>query len=238
MILFFLPWPIMTKWQAIVFDLDDTLYSERDYVFSGFQAVAAWAEVNLGIPACQGIDEFRRLFEQGVRNHTFNHWLAAHNRNDEHLVQKLIEVYREHQPMLIPFPETPMLLASLRRSYRLGLVSDGYLAVQQRKWAALNLACYFDAVIFSDQWGREAWKPSVKPFEAVLQQLKADAPAAVYVADNPTKDFLGARQVGLFTIRVCWPGGEYTHLHPPEAKYAPDLTIASLTELDRVFANK
>jgi hypothetical protein len=41
----------VSGWRAIVFDLDDTLYPERDYVLRGFRAVAAWSDPNLGIPA-------------------------------------------------------------------------------------------------------------------------------------------------------------------------------------------
>lgn len=228
----------MNRWQAIVFDLDDTLYPERDYVFSGFRAVAAWAEAQLGIPAGQGVAELRYLFEQGVRGDTFNRWLAAHDLGPDSLVPQLVQVYREHEPRLVPFPEVPQLLASLHRRYGLGLLSDGYLPVQQRKLAALGLAHHFDAVVFSDEWGRAAWKPSIKPFQAVLQRLAVDAENSVYVADNPAKDFLGARQVGTFTIWVRWSGGEYTHLDPPSPQHAPHLTLTSLLELEQFVLEK
>lgn len=228
----------MSRWQAIVFDLDDTLYPERDYVFSGFRAVAGWAEAHLGIPAVQGLAELKRLFEAGVRGDTFNRWLAAHGLAPDSLVPQLVQVYREHEPTLVPFPEVPDLLNSLRQRYRLGLVSDGYLAVQQRKLAALDLAHHFDAIVFSDVWGPEAWKPNAKPFEAILQQLAADADKSVYVADNPTKDFLGARQAGMFTVRIRRPNGEYTHLGPPTAQHAPHWTIASLSKLEPVIVEQ
>jgi putative hydrolase of the HAD superfamily len=226
----------VSRWQAIIFDLDDTLYPERDYVLSGFRAVAAWAEEHLGIQSEQGWAELRLLFEQGVRGETFNRWLAAHDRKHDGLVQRLVQVYREHQPVLTPFPGVPKLLDSLRRRYRLGLVSDGYLAVQRRKLAALDLADRFDAVVFSDQWGREAWKPSTRPFNAVLDRLAIGAAASAYVADNPSKDFLGARQVGMFTVWMRRSDGVYAHLSPPTAQHAPDLIISSLEELEGTLA--
>jgi len=37
----------------------------------------------------------------------------------------------------------------------------------------------------------------------------------VHVADNPLKDFLGARQVGMFTVHLRRPDSEYGHLAPP-----------------------
>jgi putative hydrolase of the HAD superfamily len=226
----------VSGWRAIVFDLDDTLYPEQAYVFSGFRAVAAWAEAYLDIPAGKGFVELKHLFEQGTRGDTFNRWLAAHGVAADELVPHLVQVYREHQPVLVPFPEVPDMLASLQRRYRLGLVSDGYLQAQQRKLAALGMAHYFDAVVFSDAWGRAAWKPSTKPFEIVLERLACGAARSMYVADNPLKDFLGARQLGMVTVRVCRPAGEYSQLSPPTPQHAPDLTIRSVTQLRQVLA--
>jgi len=219
------------KWRAIVFDLDDTLYPERDYVFSGFRAVATWAAEHLGIPQTTGTAELIGLYRSGVRGDTFDRWLADRGLSPAGLVPQLVQVYRDHNPSLRPFPGVPELLAALHASRQLGLVSDGYLTVQERKWTALGLAAFFDAVIFSDAWGRATWKPSPKPFEAALQQLAVAAQDVVYVADNPVKDFLGARQVGLATIRLRWPDGEYTQFQPSTPQHAPDFTVASLTDL-------
>jgi putative hydrolase of the HAD superfamily len=225
----------VSKWQAIVFDLDDTLYPERDFVLSGFRAVAQWVETHLSVQRDQGYANLCALYESGVRGDTFNRWLAAQGITGEALIPQLVQVYRQHPPCLIPFHEAPELLIRLHRHYRLGLVSDGYLDVQRRKLAALGLEPHFDAIVFSDEWGRDAWKPSIKPFQAVLHRLDVTPSSAIYVADNPLKDFLGARQVGMFTVRIQHPGGEYAYLAPPTPQHAPDHTINKLTELERLL---
>jgi putative hydrolase of the HAD superfamily len=229
--------PNARRWQAIVFDLDDTLYPECDYVLSGFRAVAAWAEETLGLPAEQGYRELKSMFDHGVRRDTFNQWLHAHNL-DLNLVPSLITTYREHMPELQPSAGVPELLASLHGSYRLGLISDGYLDVQKRKLAALGLERFFDAVVFSDQWGRDYWKPHVKPFETVAQLLRLTPSQMMYVADNPVKDFFGARKLGTFTVRLQRPGGEYSALSPATSEYDADVTITSLHELHTLLANE
>lgn len=221
----------MRKWQAVIFDLDDTLYPERDYVLSGFRSVAIWAETRLGIPAAPGFAELERLFDQGVRGKTFDLWLASHHLEANRIIPELVQVYRNHEPNLAPLPEVAALLSSLKNTYQLGLLSDGYLEVQQRKLYALRLTHYFDAVVFSDEWGRDAWKPAVKPFAEILARLRTEAGASIYVGDNPTKDFLGARELGMFTIWVKLPEGLYTALEPPTPAHAPDLTLESLVEL-------
>lgn len=226
-----------TSLQAVVFDMDDTLYAERDFVLSGFHAVAQWADEALGIPATAGYEKLTNLFHIGVRGDTFNRWLELfHQPADETLVRQLVQVYRGHTPHIRPFPEIPALLQDLRQHVRVGLISDGYLQVQQRKLHALGLADYFDAVIFSDRWGRAAWKPSERPFRTVLQQLDVPARAAVYVGDNPSKDFLGARRVGMSTVWLRRADGEYSCQTPPTPDHAPHQIIAALQELPQILA--
>lgn len=221
----------VSRWQAVVFDLDDTLYPERDYVLSGFRVVAAWAETHLQIPRDQGFAELEALFAQGVRGDTFNRWLEAHQLPAQPAVNKLVRLYREHLPELTPFPEVGEVLTVLRSRYLLGLVSDGWIGVQRRKMASLKLGPFFHAIVLSDEWGREAWKPSAKPFEVLVQRLGVDPARTVYVGDNPVKDFLGCRQLGLFGVRVRRTGLEYTGLEPPTAAHAPHAVITSLNGL-------
>jgi putative hydrolase of the HAD superfamily len=228
----------VSRWQAVVFDLDDTLYPERDYVRGGFRAVAAWAEPHLGVPRDQGFAELWRLFEEGVRGDTFDRWLAAHGLGAAGLTERLVQVYRDHEPGLAPFPGVRELLGALRGRCRLGLLTDGHLGVQQAKLAALRLAPAFDATIFSDEWGRAAWKPSTVPFAAVVRALGTEPAEVVYVADNPAKDFLGARRSGMSGIRLRHADGEYAQLEPATTEHAPDVTVSSLAALEQVLMPK
>jgi putative hydrolase of the HAD superfamily len=221
----------MDKLKAIVFDLDDTLYSERDFVLSGFKAVASWASINLGISKQVGYTTLFNLYREGVKNNTFDRWLTIHKIDRPELVPILLDIYRRHDPNIHPFPEAIYLLKILAQFYKIGLVSDGYLEVQHRKWSALGIDDFFDYVVFSDALGRENWKPSTAPFKLVLEQLNISPELSVYIADNPSKDFFGARQLGMYTIQVKQSESEYGNLQPPGLEYCPDLTIDSLTDV-------
>lgn len=220
----------MSRWQAIVFDLDDTLYAERDYVLSGFHAVAAWAERRVGIPAAQGYAVLAGMFEAGVRGDTFDRWLEHHGCSSN-LVPEMVQAYRQHVPVIDPFPGIIDLLDSLRGRVRLGIVSDGYLEVQQSKLAALGLAKYFDSVVFSDLWGREFWKPHVLPFINVLEGIGVSASKTVYVADNCTKDFAGARKLGMSTVWARHSCGDYVKRVPPSPIHMADQTTDTVDDL-------
>jgi putative hydrolase of the HAD superfamily len=229
---------IMNNLQAIVFDMDDTLYAEQDFVLSGFRAVANWASINLGLEPELGYSTLADLYHQGIRNNTFNQWLDLHQIAQPDLVPDLLAVYREHPPQIQPLPESIKLLQALTsKPYKIGLVSDGYLAVQQRKWVALGLDRFFDAVVFSDILGRANWKPSTAPFKLVLEQLNVAPEFSVYIGDNPRKDFFGARQLGMQTIQVKRAKSEYGDLQPLGLEYAADIMIDSLAQVWELIDN-
>jgi putative hydrolase of the HAD superfamily len=218
------------RWKAVVFDLDDTIFREADYVRSGFRAVADLLGRTHGLPA---EDVHRRLvsmFEAGVRGNTFDLLLGELGVSDVDAA-RLIEEYRSHDPEIRPFPGVPELLHSLSGKVPLGLVSDGYLEVQRRKLAALGLGELFRAVVFTDELGREHWKPHPLPFRTVLERLGVEGEEAVYVADNPTKDFFGARSVGMFTVQCRHSGGDYCGLQAPSPLHAPDAVAETLADL-------
>jgi len=226
----------MRKLQAVVFDMDDTLYPEREYVYSGFRAVASWVETNLGVPWDRVLKELWQIFIAENRKKTFDIWLTKMGLAPEAWVPQMIEVYRSHQPRIKPYPGVSDLLVQLRRIYRLGLVTDGCVSVQKKKLEALGLSFHFDAIVFSDAWGKEARKPNSRPFRAILEQLGVNGPEAVYVGDNPLKDFLGARDAGMWTVRVRRSNGLYSHLSPPSAEYASHVEITDLNDLEKALA--
>jgi putative hydrolase of the HAD superfamily len=82
---------------CVVFDIDDTLYLERDYVLSGFDAVGGWAQTWLGIP--DFAQRCREAFEAGVRGSIFNRVLEDCGVNPlPESIAALLAIYRTHTP--------------------------------------------------------------------------------------------------------------------------------------------
>ena len=96
----------------------------------------------------------------------------------------------------------------------------------------LQLESYFDAIVFSDELEGQVWKPHCRPFEVFLSGVDIPAGQAVYVADNPDKDFLGARRAGMRTVRFRSPEGLYRDLEPASSEYAPEAEIKTLDRLE------
>ncbi len=221
----------MAKLKAIVFDLDDTLYPERSYALSGFAAVARWAERELGVPYAEGRRELLQLFETGVRGDTFNRWLAQRKLPDDHRVSQMVDQYRDHMPEIEPFPDALPVLEQLRHEYQLGLITQGHRPGQQRKLEALGLTEYFRPTIILGEDQRQDWKPSPRAFEPLLAELALEGPQAAYIGDNPLKDFIGARQLGMPTVHVRRPGGEHSEKQPPTPQHAADLVVFDLASV-------
>jgi putative hydrolase of the HAD superfamily len=220
------PWRIHT----VVFDLDDTLYPERDYVLSGFAAVDRW------LCDHRGLDGFREqaesLFSNGSRGRIFDEALMALGQSpDPELITGMVETYRQHVPQLSLCSDAAEALGwATEAGFNLGLITDGYQGVQERKVSALGLAARIPCRIVTDALGREFWKPSPEAFRRVMAHYGGEASGFVYVADNPRKDFIGARTLGWRTVRIRRQGGEHSAYEPSDIE-AAEKEITSLREL-------
>ena len=220
----------ISRCRFFIFDLDDTLYPELEYLRSGFRAVARWCTETLAVDGPATNEELNALFCGGYRRDTFDKWVENHGLARNTAVE-MLAVYREHSPEIEPFPGTREMLAELRRRSKVGLLSDGILTIQQRKLAALGIQNMFDVVIFSDQLGRDSWKPSRRPYLLALEAAGVSPSEAVYVGDNPTKDFIACRQLGMPSVRIQQKGGVYAELVPESESHAPDFVAGSIDHL-------
>lgn len=219
------PWPVHT----VVFDLDDTLYLEREYVMSGFAAVDMWLRSERGVAGFGA--KASELFTAGWRGTIFDEALRQLGLGKEDsLVPQMVKAYRKHAPKITLSPEVVEVLNWARSRFKLALISDGYLEVQERKANALRLNFWIDCLIFSDHWGREGWKPSERPFREVMARLPGAPRGYVYVGDNPRKDFIGAKALGWRTVRVRRSQGEHRGYEPSAAE-AAEIEISDLAPL-------
>jgi putative hydrolase of the HAD superfamily len=232
-----LPRRSMSRFRAVIFDLDDTLYPEIEFVFSGFRAVSQWCHDQFGFPPDKTFTQLTLSYQNGNRADTFNRWFQDNGIDASLHIKRAIEVYRAHAPVINCFPGAIDMLARLKSTLRLGLVSDGYYEVQQRKLEALGIGGFFDAIVFSDRWGSSYWKPHPRPFVAALEMLGANAGNAMYVADNPEKDFVGARSLGIWTVQLRRPDGIHAVAEPASPEHAPHVTISDILELEGLLAS-
>ena len=218
--------------RVVVFDLDDTLFPEWQYVLSGFRAVDAWLRKAKGLDGFY--DRARALLDAGSRGNIFGSALATLGcRGEKELIDTLVEVYREHRPSLTLYDDARWAIDVFRARGPLGLISDGYLVAQENKLAALRIADAFQAIVLSDALGRDSWKPSPRPYQRIMELIPGAPSEFVYVADNPRKDFVTARRLGWATIQIARREGVY-HGVEETPEHRADAVITSLFELEKM----
>jgi putative hydrolase of the HAD superfamily len=221
---------------VVVFDLDDTLYPERDFALSGFEAAGRWAATELGIEGLA--DDMTRLLDGGHLGQLFGMALAGKlpGHTPEQLAG-LLEAYRNHEPMLALFEDAAWALTHFAGKARLGMITDGTHHVQARKVAALGIAPRFEEIVYTHALGGRAFsKPHPESYERVERALGSGAERLVYVGDNPAKDFVVPNARGWVSVMVDRPGHARIHAGAPVADGgAPQHTIPSLAGLPAVL---
>ncbi len=222
--------------RGVVFDLDDTLYLEREYVRSGFDHVATFVATSPADARAIAGWLWSR-FEDGVRGDTFDRLLAFRPELATRVTAAaLVEAYRNHRPSISFLPGAVPLIERLRRSgTRLGILSDGPLASQVAKAEVLRLREWFDPILFTDSWQPDFRKPDTGGFEWIAATWDIPHEELAYLADNPSKDFVGPRRLGWRTVRVRVPGQLTFALDPVDDVHRCDVEVADLTAAGFLF---
>ena len=190
---------------AVIFDLDDTLYLEKDYVKSGYNLIAkAFPEVvNMS-------EKLWQVFLRGGK--AIDEVLLSEGLLTEENKQKCLKIYRNQIPNINLDSAVVNLLSGLKdKGYKLGIITDGRPEGQRAKIKSLDLERYVDQIIVTDELGGEIMrKPNEKAFVLICEKLGVNYENAVYVGDNPKKDFIAPEKLGMKWIYFKNKDGLYS----------------------------
>lgn len=218
--------------EVLVFDLDDTLYPEVDFIFSGFETVDGWVTDRFGVDGFA--EHARREFDAGQRGRIFNSVMAKMGLPDsQDFIDEMVDMYQNHRPKVTLYPDAQWALDHFFSKMPLGLISDGYLNTQENKLAALGICQRFAKIVLTDSLGRDFWKPSPKPYQEMERAFGPEPHCFTYIADNPLKDFIAPRLLGWKTIRVVRENGVYSDQIVEQDQDAERL-ITSLRDIQKV----
>lgn len=209
--------------KAVVFDLDDTLCPEIEYVKSGFRVIATeFSDASLS-------NKLYSLFKENNQNV----YQRAGFSDEES--KRCIEIYRSHKPDIKLKDNVIKMLSELRSNgFKLGIITDGRPETQNNKIEALGLSDFVDKVIVTDELGGESFrKPNPKAFEIMKETLNVEFDEMVYVGDNPSKDFAIKSVYPIKTVRVMGEG-LYSTLSYKDG-IVPDYIIDDLSQLKNIL---
>lgn len=172
---------------AVIFDLDDTLYPEKDYVRSGFKMIGQL----LNRPDLE--EKMWKIFEQGGR--AIDEVLEAEGLIGQKEIA--LRTYRFQNPEIKLFEGVAQLLERLKaEGKKTGIITDGRPEGQRAKLKALNLQV--DEVIITDELGGvEFRKPNETAFRLMQQRFGVPFERLVYIGDNQKKDFAAPKKLGM-----------------------------------------
>lgn len=206
---------------VVVFDLDDTLYKEVDFVRSGFSAIASYVGKD-GIAV--------ELFEQWKRGQNALQWLIDVT-DIECEIPDLLHVYRTHLPSIKLESSVEDMLDKLKQEGKvLGMITDGRSITQRHKIEALGLYRWItdDNLVISEEFGSE--KPDMANYEYFMSRY----PVAnyFYVGDNTAKDFVSPNILGWHTICIKDDGRNiHSQTFDVDIDYMPQRVFNDISEI-------
>jgi len=196
--------------QAIIFDLDDTLISEKEYVLSGYRHIADFLAKKHQVSSEVLYRQMVGLFEQSSKQ-VFNRLLNNYGiPYQNETIQELVWQYHNHIPDIHYYSDVIPTINKLKNSdIFTGIISDGYAITQRRKLSVLRAYDTFDNIVLTDELGREYWKPHQLSFEMMHEHFQVPYESMIYVGDNPEKDFYIRTIYPIVTVRIEREYGVY-----------------------------
>ena len=213
----------------IIFDLDDTLYNELDYLKSAFFDIANCISKKTDVNRALIFDKMLSYYFDN--QNVFNEIIKFSRVSIA--IPDLLSIYRNHIPNIKLLDHRKGILDSLKSNgYKIGLLTDGRSKQQRNKIKALNIEHYFESIVISEEFGSE--KPSKTNylhFETLFGEGNY-----FYIGDNISKDFLSPNKLGWTSICILDNGN---NIHKQnfnlEQDYLPKITIKDFSSLGELF---
>ncbi|MGL5562896.1 MAG: HAD family hydrolase [Tannerellaceae bacterium] len=214
---------------VVVFDLDDTLYYEIDYLKSAYKEIA-----NV-IVEKNAVDDLyqQMLYQYHSGNDVFDFVLS--NFSSSYSKSDLLKMYRNHRPdIVLTQCRIDLLQFLITNNIPIGLITDGRSIGQRSKIDALGLNHYIfpKDIVISEEFG--STKPCPDNFRYFHSQYSDKG--FVYVGDNISKDFIAPNQLGWKTICLKDRG---VNIHKQSfgvnKEYLPTFICDNFKEIQRVL---
>ncbi len=188
--------------EAVIFDLDDTLWPIAPTIQRAEKALADWIRVNAPQVAARWDVNTLKLLRaslvaakpamandvMALRRGTI---FAAFEECGGSATQaeQAFEYFRAERQKVEFYPDALPTLARLSKRFRLGVISNGFANVD-----AIGIAHHFEAVVSAHEVGVS--KPAREIYAACAERMSLAPAQLLYVGDDPANDVVGPSQAG------------------------------------------
>ncbi len=218
--------------EALVFDLDDTLWPIAPTIHRAEKAMVEWIAGNVPDVARHWDVNTLKLLRASLiaANPALRNDVMALRRGtifaafeecggSATQAEQAFEVFRAARQKVEFYADSLPALERLARHFRLGVISNGFADVH-----AVGIGHHFESVVSAHEVGVS--KPDPRIYAASIRQMRLAPQQMLYVGDDPENDIVGPRQAGLRAAWINRPGGNW-----PETlgqSHFPDGTFADL----------
>lgn len=196
---------MLKDWDWILFDADDTLFHFDAFV--GLQRLFQQYDVQF---SRADYDDYQAInkplwvdYQNGaisalqLQHQRFESWAAKLDVTAQDLNRGFLRAMAE---ICTPLAGAVDLLNALKGRVKMGIITNGFTALQQARLERTGFLGVFDLLVISEQVGYAKPHPAI--FDYALTRMGNPARERVLmVGDNPDSDILGGINAGLAT---CW----------------------------------
>lgn len=217
--------------KVVIFDLDDTLYKEIDFLKSAFKEIVEYALEGADALHLSSSDLFDGMLQAYFSNKdAFDYLITTVGVYIDK--PTLLSIYRNHVPRISLSKDAFELLAEIKnQGFEIGIITDGRSIQQRNKIKALGLDKIVSEknIVISEEFGSE--KPSILNYEYFVERYPL-ADEFIYIGDNLKKDFIVPNKLGWKTICLLDDG---RNIHKQDfsllSSFLPQHCVNSLREI-------
>ena len=169
--------------------------------------------------------DYRRVWYEILRENQY----SGPDINKSTIVPDILKLHRSLTVEKIKLYEGVYeTLDSLKRRYKLGIVSDSQVDHAVPELQMLGIYGFFESVIISADFGYR--KPDIRLFGECLRRLDVKPQESVYIGNDTFRDVKGAKDAGMASVLIMTKHGK-----KDTDIAAPDFTIEHIGEIDRVL---
>ena len=173
---------------VIVFDLDDTLYNEMEYLRS------AYSEIAKSVNPDNWQQLFARMYSLFRSKADVFEFVSSTYQVEK---SELLHTYRTHIPRIHLFNGVLETMDQIKaKKGKIGIITDGRKTTQRAKLKALAILDRIDKIVISEEVGSE--KPDERNYR-IIEEAFTDC-TYLYMADNLRKDFIAPNKLGWQTV--------------------------------------
>ena len=223
------------NWDWILFDADETLFTFD--AFGGLQRMFLDYSVTFTAEDFQDYQAVNKPLWTDYQNGTISALQLQHQRFEGWSERLSVPAGDLNAAFLnamaeicVPLPGAVSLLNALKDKVKIGIITNGFTALQQIRLERTGLRDYFDLLVISEQVG--VAKPDRKIFDYTFEQMgQPPRDRVLMVGDTAESDILGGMNAGIAT---CWLNAHGRSL--PEG-IMPTWEVTTLSELERLLCN-